>query len=898
MQDSRAVTAAGATEGTTGAISAVPRRRTRFFGRLDDVQGISDRLRSAPAVTLLGVGGVGKTRLAYEVASRIERETDTRVLVVELAATFEGDGVARVIADVLDLPVTAEQSSNDAIVAHLTSSGPTLLVLDNCEQVVDGVASLVDFLLDRCESLTVLSTSRVPLGVEGEVAWPVDPLPVDGEGEAYGPAIQLLVDRAEAVHPHALDGAEREQLAALATRLDGVPLAIELAASRLGTMDLSDLMQQLDERLLQLGASRSIANERHRSLANVVDWSYQLLDDDEKQLAAGLSVFRGSFTRGAAATVLGLDDPARLDHLAEVSLLSVTDRGGGSRFLMLEMIREFLEQQLEDSGAADEVRRAFAAWAAGFVASLRSELRGPDEAAARQRLRTELANIGAALEWAADAGDLDTLVSLVRGLHDEVLAGGGREVHTWIERAVGAVWREPAGVDVLATGATGAMVRGDIVRYRQILEQWDALGSEGRDVVIDRELEWASLLVFEGRVDDALEVVATARDEIPGDAWRTSHVLMRRAQPYAYAGQTDLARGLTERSISLAEQTANPTALGWAHYIHGEALIGVDNALAIESYEDALRMARSVDNSFLVGLLSVALASALGRHGEPEQALVQFRDTIERWRDAGGWSFLSTTLRNFGEFLVRLDRLEEAVLIRCALEKLEASSGAGGVDAERDRHLRRVLKERLGSKRFDQLQRDSRVLGRDDLVSTALEVIDTELRARARVAQFRAIVFTDLEQSTRFTAGSGDARSRAALREYERHTNVAITRNGGFRVKGTGDGVLATFPSVSDALRFATEISHTVQEAVDRGALPLRLRVGIHAGEVIAEDDDVYGTVVNLAARVADRAAGGEVVVTDTVRQVAAGSSYAFTPLGEEQFKGIPEPVRVYRVER
>ncbi len=770
-------------------------------------------------------------------------------------------------------------------------------MLDNCEQVIDGVASLVDLLLDRCVSLTVLSTSRVPLGVEGEVAWPVEPLPVDGEGVDVGPAIQLLIDRAEAAHPHALEGAAREQLAALATRLDGVPLAIELAASRLGTMDLADLMRQLDERLLHLGSSRHVTTERHRSLATVVDWSYQLLDDDGRKLAAGLSVFRGTFTRDAAVTVLGLDDPTRLDRLAEVSLLSVTDRGGGSRFLMLEMIREFLAQQLEESGTAGEVRSAFAAWAVEFVTGLRSELRGPDEAAARRRLRNELANIGAALQWAADADKLEMLVPLVRGLHDEVLAGGGREVHTWLERAVEAAWNQHSGVDVLATGATGAMVRGDIVRYRQILEQWDALGGPGQDVVIDRALEWASLLVFEGRVEDALEVVATLSDDIPGDAWRASHVLMRRAQPYAYAGHADIALELTARSLSLAEQTANPTALGWARYIHGEALIGVDSALAIENYEDALRLARSVDNSFLVGLLSVALASALGRHGEPQQALAQFRDTIERWRDAGGWSFLSTTLRNFGEFLVRLDRLEEVVLIRCALEELEASSGAGGVDAERDRHLRRLLKERLGSERFDQLQRDSTSLGRDDVVSMALDLINTELRAREGVELFRAIVFTDLEQSTSFTAGEGDDRSRAAFREYELRTNEAIARNGGHRVKGTGDGVLATFSSVSDALRFVTEISQTIREAVDRGELPLRLRVGVHAGEVIIEDDDVYGTVVNLAARVADRAAGGDVLVTETVRQVAAGSSYSFALLGEERFKGIPEPIKVYRVE-
>jgi predicted ATPase/class 3 adenylate cyclase len=893
--EAMAITSGGGV--ATRALSTVPRRRTSFLGRQEDLEGIGARLEVAPAVTLVGVGGVGKTSLAYEVAARIERESGTTVHVVELAATVESAGVARVVADVLDLPVAVEQSPSDAVAGYLRTAGPTLLVLDNCEQVIDGAAALVDLLLDRCPQLTVLATSRTPLGVEGEAVWPVEPLSVSDEAGGSGPAVRLLIERAEATHPRALEGTDREQIIALATRLDGVPLAIELAASRLGAMDLSELSEQLDQHLLQLESSRRTVVERHRSLAGVVDWSFRLLDDDEKTLALGLSVFRGSFTRDAARAVLGLHDFAPLERLAEVSLLTVTDRGGGSRFLMLEMIREFLAEGLEESGAAETVRRAHAEWAAGFVTRLRPELRGPSEAAARRKLRSELANVGAALEWSADVGETELLVRLVRGLHDEVLAGGGREVHAWLERAVEAAWDHPEAVDVLATGATGALVRGDIVRYRQVLERWDELGTEGTDVVISRRLEWASLLVFEGRVDEGVEVAAALEGELPEDGWRASHVLMRRAQPYAYAGQSDAAVALTERSLEAAEQTGNPTALGWARYVHGEALMEVDSARAIESYESALRLAHSVDNLFLVGLLSVALASALGRHGDPEQALAQFQDTIRRWRDVGGWSFLSTTLRNFGEFLTRIDRFEEAVLIRCAVENIEASSGAGGTDADRDRHLRRTLVARLGSEQFEQLRHDSKSLGRDGVVELALRIVSEELQARAGSGEFRAIVFTDLERSTQFTADAGDAAARTAMRDYEGRTDAALARCGGDRIKGTGDGVLASFTSVSDALRCVTSLARDVDTAVARGELPLRLRVGVHAGEVIMDEGDVHGTVVNLAARVVDRAAGGEVLVTETVRQIAAGSGYDFVGLGEATLKGIPEPIKLYRID-
>jgi predicted ATPase/class 3 adenylate cyclase len=881
--------------GARRAGSVVPRRRTSFIGREAEVDSIVERLGQVPALTLLGVGGVGKTRLAYETASRIEAGGEVEVLVVELAATFDDDAVDRVVADALDLPLTADQAPADAVANRLAGSN-TLLVLDNCEQVIDGAATLVDLLLDRCPLVTVLATSRVPLGVEGEYAWPVDPLRID-DGDDDGPAIQLLVERAQAAHPRALEGADHEQLAALARRLDGVPLALELAAARLGTLGLTDLLHQLDDRLLQLDTTRRGLAERHRSLAGVVEWSYRLLDDDERALAAGLSVFRGSFTREAAEEVLGLEDARTLDRLAEVSLLSVTGRGADTRLLMLEMIREFLADQLERSGRADELRRAHAAWAARLVRDLQPRMRSSDEAAAHRAFDAERANVGAAVDWAATAGEHDVLVDLARGLHDPVLASSGQELHAWIERAARTVWDDPTSGDALLIASTASMVRGDIPRYRELLEQADTLGIDGDEVVIGRELEWSSLLVFEGRVAESVEICRRLQDQVPEDPWIASHVLMRLAQPFAYGGHSREALALTERSVAEAERSGSPTARGWALYTHGEALMGIDPDAAIDSYHEALAQARNVDNTFLFGLLSVGLATAQARHGEPEESLRQFRETIAWWRDVGGWAFLSTTLRNFGEFLARLDRPEEAVLVRCALEHLKDSSEAGGVDADRDVHLRRQLTDRLGRDRFEQLMAESHDLNRDQLVGLALDTIDDELRQRTRTTTFRVIVFTDLESSTSFTADAGDADARKAMRQYDQRTDALLAKHRGERVKGTGDGVLATFSSVAEALACMVELARDIDHAVERGELPLRLRVGMHVGETITDMGDVYGTVVNLTARVVDRADGGEILVTDTIRQIVVGSTYRFTSLGEVELKGIPDPIRLHRLE-
>jgi class 3 adenylate cyclase len=482
-------------------------------------------------------------------------------------------------------------------------------------------------------------------------------------------------------------------------------------------------------------------------------------------------------------------------------------------------------------------------------------------------------------------------------MHDPMLASSGQEVHTWIERAAQAVWNDPTAGDVLLIASAAAMVRGDIRRYRELLEQADALGVDGDEVVIHRELEWSSLLVFEGQVEQAVEICRRLRDQVPEDPWIASHVLMRLAQPFAYGGHNQEALELTTRSVAEAERSGSPTALGWALYTHGEAQMGVDHDAAIESYHEALAQARSVDNTFLFGLLSVGLASALGRHGEAEESLRQFHETITFWHEAGGWSFLSTTLRNFGEFLARLDRPEEAVLVRCALEYQQDSSEAGGVDADRDVRLRRQLTDRLGSDRFEQLRAESHDLSRRQLVSLSLETIDDELRQRTEVGTFRVIVFTDLESSTSFMAGAGDAEGREAMRRYDLKTDEVLARHRGERVKSTGDGVLATFSSVAEALACVSELARDIDHAVQRGELPLRLRIGVHVGETISEKGDVFGTVVNLTARVVDRARGGEILVTDTVRQIAVGSTYRFAALGEVELKGIPEPIRLHRLE-
>ena len=554
--------------------------------------------------------------------------------------------------------------------------------------------------------------------------------------------------------------------------------------------------------------------------------------------------------------------------------------------------------ELDESGEADDVRLAHAEWALDRAALLTVGLRGPDEREAVADYAAELENIGAALDWSTAQARTEMTTSLARGMYDHVLARGGREVHAWIERAAESVWDDPAGGDVLIIASDESMERGDIPRYRELLEQADALGVKGEGMPVPTADEWSSLLTFEGRVDEAV----AATDQVPlphrDDLWLDAYVLLRRSMARAYSGRTTDALEMADEAVRLAEQSQNPTMLGWSHYVRGEALMGVHPGRAIDTYNEALQYAESVDNTFLKGLLSVALATALGRHGDPAKALAQFRETITWWQEVGAWSFLSTTLRNFGEFLTeQVDRNEEAVLVRCSIERFDASSAAGGIDAERDRHLRRTLTERLGGDRFDELRGQAQQLDRDEIVRLALDTIDEELAARRQPGQFRVIVFTDLEQSTRFMADTGDSDGRRIMREYSERIDAALARHNGEAIKELGDGVLATFTSVADALHCVVEMMVEFDAAVAKGELPLRCRVGVHAGEPIIEKGDVHGTTVNLAARVVDRAEGGEILVTDTIRQIAIGADYTFTPVGETELKGIPQPIGLHRLE-
>ncbi|WP_165974790.1 ATP-binding protein [Nonomuraea deserti] len=347
-----------------GHLAGPPSPRTAFFGRAAEKDLALSLLREARVVTLLGTGGIGKTRLAAVVAESAASSFPLGGAFVDLVPVREGF-VAEAVASALGVTERPGQALEDAVARHL-GRGRSLLVLDNCEHLVDAVAAFIERLLSGCATVTVLTTSRERIGVPGERTVPVPPLPLNSDAE------RLFLDRAAAADPGF--AAARSDVTDLCGRLDGMPLAIELAAARSASLGVAGLLSALDDVLGLLAGGRG-AVERHRSLRAVLAWSHDLLARDERELFRRLAVFAGGFDLAAVAAVApDARHPADLlGRLVDKSLVAGPAAG---RWRLPETIRAFAAERLETSADGDAVRRRYLEWAAATGAGLELGLDG------------------------------------------------------------------------------------------------------------------------------------------------------------------------------------------------------------------------------------------------------------------------------------------------------------------------------------------------------------------------------------------------------------------------------------------------------------------------------------------------------------------------------------------
>ena len=428
----------------------LPIQLTSFVGRDRDLFELGRLLGTSRLVTLTGAGGSGKTRLALEFAGHEFDSYPDGVWFVDLAAVDDPVVIAATVASTLGVSDRAGQKILDWLVDRL-SVEQTLLILDNCEHLVAAAASVASELVNRTDALVVLATSREPLGITGEHPYPVPTLdsPEAGNGDyessSESPAVRLFVDRASVARPGIqLSQDDAEVVAAICRRLDGLPLALELAAARLSILTPSELLERLDDRFAVLVGGARDRLPRQQTLAATIDWSYQLLTDEEKLLFGRLSVFSGGFTLDAAEAICAGDDVASdrildlVSGLVDKSLLVAEQGRAGGRFRLLETMREYAAAKLPTT-EGDERRQAHADFFRRLVVDSFGELWGPGEVGWLDRLEDEWPNIRRALAWHLDTAQTQDGLLMAGSLYRFAFRRHyNPEVLAWLERFIDA----------------------------------------------------------------------------------------------------------------------------------------------------------------------------------------------------------------------------------------------------------------------------------------------------------------------------------------------------------------------------------------------------------------------------------------------------------------------------
>jgi predicted ATPase/DNA-binding SARP family transcriptional activator len=649
-----------------GAGAAAPAARTRpttrLVGREQQVAALHRLLATDRLVTVVGPGGVGKTRVALEVAAQAEAPA-----VVLLAPVTDPAALPHALAAALHLDVV----SGDVLAAcaALLGDRPGLLVVDNCEHLLDAARDVVGTLLSACPRLCVLATSREPLGLSAEHTFRLTPLalPRPGQDPSAAAAVALFLDRARRVRPDAAP-ADLELVADVVRRLDGMPLAIELAAGRLSTFSLVDLHRRLD-RALDLLGGRPSGEARHRTLRATVEWSYQLLGVDEQRLFRYLSVFVDGIALDAAeqlATDLGLaDDPGTvLSRLVDASMLDAQFTDTGTRYRMLETLRAFGLDRLAAEGEADAADDRLRAWAVELTGWIGATLLTEHEPEADAVLRQERANLRAAWRSARRRGDVGTASALVTALFDAMTYRDLVEIRGWAEdlAADPALVGHPREAAVLGTAGEAAYHRGDYAAAER-------LGRAGLERASDDDAWWYCVV--------PLVVAALARGEyaevvercvaVGERGIRVGETLGIAALACAYSGDLERARELQVRGSA---DTESPTMRAWSDYVAGE----IENlaghpADAQHHYQRAVDLARGSGATFVAGVASVGLLTVLADAGRVGDALRGYRDVVDYFARTGNWTHLWPTLRNLADLLRRVGDPDPAAVLDAAADR-------------------------------------------------------------------------------------------------------------------------------------------------------------------------------------------------------------------------------------
>jgi predicted ATPase/class 3 adenylate cyclase len=621
----------------------LPLQLTSFIGREQVIEEITGLLASSRLLTLTGPGGCGKTRLALQVAAEVLERYRGGVWYVQLASLTDPALVSQTVAQTLGLREHPGRSATDLVLSHLEKRN-VLLVLDNCEHVVESCAKLAETVLRSCPEVTILATSRETLRVYGETTWLVPPflMPTpeelatgDGLDKLAGyEAVRLFVDRAQLVQPSfELTNNNVRSVAHVCHRLDGMPLAIELAAARVKVLPIQQIEERLDDRFRLLTSGGRTVLERHQALSGVLDWSYQLLSEAERIVLRRLSIFVGGWTLEAAEHVVAGDgkDTVKgeildlLSQLVDKSLVVVEDRGGEARYRLLETVREYCRERLADSGELDTMCRRHRAWFLALAKRTNPELIGKDKAIWLERLEVEHGNFRAALEWSENTpGECEPGLELAGALYRFWLWHGylsdGIDA---LEKALRCGGNAP--IETQVTALTGlsylSRVRGDLDRSRSAGTECLSIAREANHKGgIARALTILALAAQDdGNYAESVarnqEALALAREV--GDPHTAAVALNNLGETARLQGDFKLAREMYEQVLLEADDIVDDEI---AYFNLGQVAIemgDVDGAL--KCYREGLRLGTVTHNKWIISYCLMGVGQAY-RESQPERA--------------------------------------------------------------------------------------------------------------------------------------------------------------------------------------------------------------------------------------------------------------------------------------
>ena len=600
------------------------------------------------------------------------------VVLVELVSVVDENATLDAVAMSIDVNVRRSSSIEDAILEMLRPR-ESLLLLDNCEHLIEPVAALVSRVLREAPRVSVLATSREPLAVQGEHVWSVEPLSTAGGDDAIDPgatgipAVALFVERARAADPSfILDETTAPVVAEICRRLDGIPLAIELAAARARTLGVAEIARRLDERFGLLKAMRRGSDPRHRAMHDAISWSYDMLEPDEQELFMTLSVFAGSFDLTAADRMCTAGDALDLlTRLAERSMLTVRrDSGGGTRYELLETLRDYGRRRLGDEQAA-ELYTDHASHFAAEAAIAARDLHGPAEVFGVERAESSFADLRSAQRFALDVGALDDAFGIIASLREFAMRAMRYEVFAWADaasRVVGGL-DHPLAPELVGMYAYGAWVRGEFdlavelaARARRLEETLDASPSGLAERVL------GNVLYIVGRSDDGNRESARQLElaEESGDRSRLVHACYMAAVALSSVGDYAEAAALVRRADAEAEKTCSPTDLASAAVAEGFSARASDAAL--EAFVTAERLARSAGNRWMSAFARTEASGLLVHRGDIDEGCAGLAETVGLWYRAGEWSQQWHTLSRCMFALHRIGQTEIAVELLGAIE--------------------------------------------------------------------------------------------------------------------------------------------------------------------------------------------------------------------------------------